>query len=77
RAGLEVLERGEATAREPARLVLYRGLVHAALADSGGSFAYSAEEHAERARTLFAEAGAMGLDLGAELSRSFEHDHEH
>lgn len=77
RAGLEVLERGEESAREPARLVLYRGLVHAALAESDGSFAYSADEHAERARELFERAGAMGLDLGEELSRSFEHDHEH
>lgn len=77
RAGLEVLEHGEETAREPARLVLYRGLVHAALADTGGSFAFTADEHADAARALFEEAGAMGLDLGAELSRSFEHDHEH
>jgi hypothetical protein len=77
RAGLEVLERGEATAREPARLVLYRGLVHAALADSGGSFELSDEAHAELARALFERAGALGLDLGAELSRSFQHDHEH
>jgi hypothetical protein len=77
RAGLDLLERGEATAREPERLVLYRGLVHAALAESGGSFAMSADAHADRARALFERAGAMGLDLAAELSRSFEHDHEH
>lgn len=77
RAGLELLQRGELTAREPQRLVLYRALVHAALAESGGSFAFTADQHADLARGLFARAGDMGLDLGAELSQSFEHEHEH
>lgn len=77
RAGLDVMQRGELSAREPARLVLYRGLVHAALAESGGSIAHTADEHGRLAFELFEQAGAMGLDIAAELSRSLEHDHEH
>lgn len=77
RRGLDLLERGERTAREPARLVLYRGAVHVSLAETGGSPERSAEEHRARAQELFARAGEMGLDIGAELAESLEHDHEH
>ncbi len=77
RAGLDVLRRGEATARAPEELVLYRAVVHRTVADAGGSPEADAAAHAARAEELFAEAAARGMDLAAEVLESLRHDHDH
>lgn len=77
RAGLDVLERGERTARAPEELVLYRAIVHRAVAEGGGSPELDAAGHAALADALFADAAARGLDLAAEARESLRHDHDH